>query len=70
MLDVIQAVDGPVQLNVCLHGNGACERAANCLARPVWARAQEAMLAVLGTSMIATWLIHRARTELVRLAGE
>jgi DNA-binding IscR family transcriptional regulator len=52
MLDVIQAVDGPVQLNVCLHGNGACERAANCLARPVWARAQEAMLAVLGTTMI------------------
>jgi Rrf2 family protein len=44
---VIQAVDGPFHLNVCLSTGPSCERKACCPAHPVWVAAQEAMVAVL-----------------------
>lgn len=50
---VIEAVDGPIRLNVCLlHGKG-CARKSWCPAHPVWADAQNAMLNVLGSARIA-----------------
>ena len=47
MREVIEAVDGPIALNVCLNASIGCERRAWCPAHPVWARAQRAMLDVL-----------------------
>jgi Rrf2 family protein len=47
MLQVVEAVDGPICLNVCLNGGKDCDRKATCPAHPVWARAQRAMLDVL-----------------------
>jgi DNA-binding IscR family transcriptional regulator len=47
MREVIEAIDGPIALNVCLNGNIGCERRAWCPAHPVWAHAQRAMLDVL-----------------------
>jgi Rrf2 family protein len=52
MLDVIQAVDGPIQLNICLHNDGGCDRVENCEAHPVWMRAQDAMTSVLRAAVI------------------
>jgi Rrf2 family protein len=49
---VVEAVDGPIVLNVCLADGSPCKRSAWCPAHPVWARAQQAMLKVLeGTRM-------------------
>jgi Rrf2 family protein len=53
MLDVVQAIDGPIQLNVCLRGEESCERMEQCAAHPIWEEAQAAMLAVLGKALIA-----------------
>ncbi len=53
MLDVIQAVDGPIQLNACLRKDRQCERLGDCPAHPVWVRAQEAMLSVLSAAVIS-----------------
>lgn len=53
MLEVIEAVDGPICLNVCLLSGKSCHRKATCPAHPVWARAQMAMLQVLSEAMIA-----------------
>jgi len=53
MLDVVQAIDGPIQLNVCLRSEESCERVEQCAAHPVWEQAQAAMLAVLGKALIA-----------------
>ena len=53
MLEVIEAVDGPICLNVCLLSGKSCHRKATCPAHPVWARAQVAMLQVLSEAMIA-----------------
>lgn len=51
MLDVIESIDGPIQLNVCLSDFG-CEHQAWCPAHLVWAKAQEAMVEVLRGSTI------------------
>ena len=53
MRDVVEAIDGPINLNVCLSQRRSCERKNWCPAHPVWAKAQEALLSVLGTAMIA-----------------
>lgn len=50
---VIEAVDGPVRLNLCLLEGRPCHRSSWCAAHPVWARAQEAMFAVLDATSIA-----------------
>jgi Rrf2 family protein len=36
LLDIIEAVEGPLNLTDCSHGPGGCERAAECSAQPVW----------------------------------
>ena len=52
LLDVVEGIDGPIALNVCLHAN-ACNREADCAAHQVWLRAQTAMLQVLREATIA-----------------
>ncbi len=53
LLDVVEAIEGPTALNVCLNG-GNCSRKSWCPAHCVWAEAQRAMTAVLrGTSIAA-----------------
>jgi Rrf2 family protein len=47
LLDVVQAIEGPVRLNLCLTSDRACVRQERCPAHGVWAEAQEAMLGVL-----------------------
>jgi Rrf2 family protein len=53
MRDVIEAVNGPIRLNVCLGSNTACARQSWCPAHPVWIRAQQAMLKVLDDARVA-----------------
>jgi Rrf2 family protein len=53
MREVIEAIDGPVILNVCLVAGRSCARKAWCPAHPVWAKAQKAMLDVLDEAFIA-----------------
>jgi len=53
MRQVIEAIDGPLHLNVCLISERSCKRAKWCPAHPVWVRAQEAMLHVLSSAVIA-----------------
>lgn len=53
MRDVIEAIDGPICLNVCLVSGRSCDRKGQCPAHPVWAHAQMAMLDVLAGAMIA-----------------
>ena len=53
MRNVIEAIDGPIYLNLCLMSGASCSRKSYCPAHPFWAKAQEAMLAVLDTTMVA-----------------
>lgn len=47
LLEVIEALEGPVRLNLCLNGTESCTRQEWCPAHPVWVQAQEALTAVL-----------------------
>lgn len=58
MLNVIEAIDGPIQLNVCLRKEETCERAGECAAHPVWVEAQAAMVAVLAAATIGKLASH------------
>ncbi len=51
--EVIEAIDGPISLNLCLQHGKSCSRSSWCPAHLVWAQAQAAMLQVLGKAMIA-----------------
>lgn len=52
MREVIETIDGPINLNVCLANNQACSRKPWCPAHPVWVKAQKAMLDVLNEARI------------------
>lgn len=45
-LDVIEAVEGPIALNVCLDGDDTCGRSSTCTMVSVWKAGQERMLDV------------------------
>jgi len=50
---VIEAIEGPICLNLCLISGASCSRKPYCPAHPIWAKAQEAMLTVLNTATVA-----------------
>jgi Rrf2 family protein len=52
-LDVIEAVEGPVALNVCLDGEDACGHSTACTMVEVWRQGQERMLDVYRQSKLA-----------------
>jgi Rrf2 family protein len=53
ILDIVEAVEGPTQLNVCVQPGMSCTRKAWCPAHTVWVEAQEAMTRVLRNATVA-----------------
>jgi Rrf2 family protein len=60
LLEVVEAVEGPIHLNICLSRPDVCDRQVWCPAHVVWKRAQEAMTETLRGATI---------DELAREAG-
>jgi Rrf2 family protein len=58
MREVIEAIDGPICLNVCLAHGPSCPRKVRCPAHPVWVRAQRAMLDVLSGITVTAMAVH------------
>ena len=52
LLQVVEAIEGPIRLNVCLDADRTCNRQACCPAHPVWAEAQKGLIEVLQRSTI------------------
>ena len=44
LLDVVEAIDGPIQLNECVGNDGACTFDEECPIKPVWCNAQEELV--------------------------
>jgi Rrf2 family protein len=53
VLDIVEAVEGPVRLNLCLTSDHACGRQTWCPAHSVWSEAQVAMADVLRRATLA-----------------
>lgn len=47
LLEVIEAIDGPIQLNMCVERGGACLYEENCPLQPVWCDAQNELVTKL-----------------------
>jgi Rrf2 family protein len=53
LLAVVEAVEGPIHLNVCLGHDHACERQSWCPSHRAWASAQQAMTDVLRNTSLS-----------------
>jgi Rrf2 family protein len=53
LLDVVQAMEGPVQLNQCVADGLSCDRKAWCPAHQVWIEAQASIVNILGRTSMA-----------------
>lgn len=53
LLNVVEAIEGPMRLNVCLMSAQSCDRQLWCAAHCVWAEAQAAMVEVLSNAPLA-----------------
>jgi len=57
LLEVIEAIDGPIQLNECVGENGTCTFDEDCPLRPVWCEAQEELVAKLKKTNFAQLIV-------------
>ncbi len=64
ILDVIEAVDGPIAINECLERDGNCPKMDGCTLHNVFDRAQAAMLDVFRTTLLSDVLPAHATMPL------
>jgi len=71
LLDVVEAIEGPTQLNLCLGTGQTCERKTWCGVHPVWQKAQMALTEVLSGVTVAQLAADTKakRAELETAAG-
>jgi Rrf2 family protein len=70
LLDVVEAIDGPVALNLCVGSMPGCERHQGCPAHLVWMEAQKAVARVLRSATIAGLAAQAgASAQLTPLSG-
>ncbi len=60
LLEVIEAIDGPIMLNECVGETGTCTFDENCPLRPVWCEAQKELVARLKNTNFAQILAQPA----------
>jgi len=67
LLDVVEAIEGPMQLNHCVGGSAKCFRKEWCGVHPTWERSQKALTGVLSGVSIAQ--LAEETTRLVEAQG-
>ncbi|HSG44826.1 MAG TPA: Rrf2 family transcriptional regulator [Anaerolineales bacterium] len=60
LLEVVEAIDGPIQLNECVGNDGACTFDENCPIKPVWCDAQDELVGRLKSTNFAQMLVQPA----------
>jgi Rrf2 family protein len=63
VLEVIEAAEGPVAVNVCLDDDDACSRQSFCTMTSVWREGQERMLDVFRRTTLASLATPPGRAE-------
>ena len=58
--DIIEAVEGPVALNVCVDGSSICALKPSCRMFRVWEEGQRAVLQILSRTTLAQIIADRA----------
>jgi Rrf2 family protein len=60
LLEVVEAIDGPIQLNECVANDGVCTFEEKCPIRPVWCDAQDELVKRLRGTSFADMLTRSA----------
>lgn len=60
LLEVVEAIDGPIQLNECVGNNGACTFEDDCPIKPVWCDAQDDLVTRLRNTNFQQMLVQPA----------
>ena len=72
LLEVVEAIDGPILLNECVTNHSACSFGEDCPMRPVWCEAQAELVARLGNTTFDKFVNghngHNVQLEKVPLA--
>lgn len=53
LLDIVEAMEGPIALNRCMVRKGECPRDQRCPVHPLWAKAQAGLVKTLREATIA-----------------
>ncbi|MBI5297727.1 MAG: Rrf2 family transcriptional regulator [Chloroflexi bacterium] len=62
LLEVIEAIDGPIMLNECVGESGSCTFDEDCPLRPVWCEAQNDLVARLKSTNFAQMIAQGQET--------
>ena len=60
LLEVVEAIDGPIQLNECVGNDGDCTFENDCTIRSVWCETQEKLVSRLKATTFADLITHAA----------
>ena len=60
LLEVVEAIDGPIQLNECVGNVGACTFEDDCPIKPVWCDAQDELVGRLKNTNFEQMLVQPA----------
>ncbi len=52
LLEVVEAVEGPIIPNRCVIGSGECDRSTSCRVHPVWLKVQDQVRATLAETTL------------------
>ncbi len=61
LLEVVEAIEGPIHLNICLTGHQSCVCQNSCPTHSVWAEAQRALSAVLRNATVSDLAMRAAK---------
>jgi Rrf2 family protein len=56
LLEVVEAIDGPILLNECVGNNGVCTFGDSCMMRPIWCDAQAELVGRLKNTTFDSFL--------------
>jgi len=56
LLEVVEAIDGPILLNECVSNAGACQFGDRCPMKPIWCDAQSELVQRLGATTFDLFL--------------
>ncbi|HUS90703.1 MAG TPA: Rrf2 family transcriptional regulator [Phycisphaerae bacterium] len=63
VLEVVEAVDGPVLLNRCLLREGECPRDRSCAAHGFWKATQQSLLRTLARAKVSQFCRRRGKPQ-------
>jgi len=63
VLDVVEALEGPLSPTVCTKEGGRCAQSARCAAGTIWSRVSDAVIDVLASATLADLAAEQLRLD-------